>query len=387
MADEVKKSSDVEKPSESSEKRSKKKTLAKVTKLFWIALGILIFLLILSIVVLSARMYKYAKLAEDGRIINISADSVEHFDIFSAEYRNNTGDIIVKSNNGDPVIAPGTGTEYTIRIRNEDDVAVDYTFKPKVEYIGDAKLPIEIRLISPEEYYLIGSAKEWGTFDDFNKLELTSTLPKGEVDEYEFQWRWVFERGEDAADTALGNAPSGSVGISVGMELHSEANLSAEANGGLFRVGVEEMLWIFIFFILLLIAIVLLILSLIRRKEEEPEPVVVYVPTPTPAPAPAPEPVVVPAPIVNKKKDKGFVGKMEYVNIDTLVDTFNSGDTISLKILKEKGLVNAKATQVKILARNDMTLNKAFHIETQGISAQARQKVIAAGGTVKIIDG
>jgi ribosomal protein L15 len=34
-----------------------------------------------------------------------------------------------------------------------------------------------------------------------------------------------------------------------------------------------------------------------------------------------------------------------------------------------------------------MVLNKAFHIETQGISSQARQKVIAAGGTIKIIDG
>ena len=58
-----------------------------------------------------------------------------------------------------------------------------------------------------------------------------------------------------------------------------------------------------------------------------------------------------------------------------------------MKILKEKGLVDPKATQVKILARQDMVLNKVFHIETQGISAQAKQKVIAAGGTVKIVEG
>jgi large subunit ribosomal protein L15 len=78
---------------------------------------------------------------------------------------------------------------------------------------------------------------------------------------------------------------------------------------------------------------------------------------------------------------------MAYVNIDTLVDIFNNGDTISLKVLKERGLVDEKATQVKILARNDMELSKAFHIETQGISGQARQKVIAAGGSIKIIEG
>ena len=77
----------------------------------------------------------------------------------------------------------------------------------------------------------------------------------------------------------------------------------------------------------------------------------------------------------------------ETVNIDTLVSNFNSGDRVTLKILKEKGLVSAKANQVKILARTDMTLNKALHIETQGISAQARQKIIAAGGTVTITEG
>ena len=140
----------------------------------------------------------------------------------------------------------------------------------------------------------------------------------------------------------------------------------------------------------MLIAIILFIISLIHKKSKEPEPVVVYAPAPTPAPTPAPEPVPVPvvAPTAApKKKQKGFVGKMAYVNIDTLVDIFNNGDRITLKILKEKGLVDEKATQVKILARNDMVLNKAFHIETQGISAQARQKVIAAGGSIKIIDG
>lgn len=383
MADEVK-SNDTKKPSESSEKRTSKHTLAKVRKLFWIALGILIFLLLISIVALSTRMYQYAKLADDARVIAITADSVEHFDIFSAEYKNDSGEVIVKSHNGDPVIAPGTDTEYTIRIKNDDNVAVDYTFNPKVEYTGTLELPIEVRLISPNQEYLIGSAKSWGTFEDFNEIELSSTIPKGEVEEYELQWRWLFERGDDEGDTALGNAPEGSVGISVGMELHAEANLSAEANGGFFRVGVEEMLWLFIFFILLLIAIILLILSIIRRKTAEPEPIVVVA---APAPAPAPVPVPVPTPIASKKKNKGFVGKMEYVNIDTLVEVFNTGDTISLKILKEKGLVNPKATQVKILARNDMPLHKAFHIETQGISSQARQKVIAAGGTIKIIDG
>lgn len=364
------------------DKPKKKWTIAKVTKLFWIALAILIFLLIFSIVVLCARLYSYAQIADDGDVIKIKADSIDNFDLFSAEYKDGDGKVVVKSNNGDPVVAPGTSDEYTIRIKNEDKVAVKYSFKPQIKYEGTDTLPMEIRLISPDEKYLIGGPKEWQPFDSLAELEeLTVTLPKGEIDSYELQWRWLFESGDDERDTALA---TGDVSISVGMQLHTEADTSSGANGGIFGLGINDMLWWLIFFILLLIAIILLILSLITRKKET-EPVVVYVPTPEPAPAPAPAPA--PIVIAPYKKNKGFVGKMEYVNIDTLVENFNNGDTVSLKILKEKGLVGAKATQVKILARADMVINKALHIETQGISAQARQKIIAAGGTVKITEG
>lgn len=380
MADEVKKKKNGDKPSE---KPDKEKTLAKVTKLFWVALSILIFLLILSVAILSARMYSYAKLKDEGRTIAIKKDQAEDFDIFSAEYKNDTGETIIKSSNGDPVVAPGARHNYTFRIRNDDNVALNYTLAPEYKPPeGVDPLPIEVRLISPDEEYLIGGPKEWGTFEDFDKLEYTSTLLKGEIDSYEFQWRWPFERGDDEGDTAFGNAPEGAASISVGMGITSEINTDKSANGGLFGLGLDDILWWLIFFILLLIAIILLILSLIHRKgdEEEPAPARVAVASP------APEPVIVPV-STPKKKNKGFVGKMAYVNIDTLVDVFNNGDTISLKILKEKGLVDESATQVKILARNDMELNKAFHIETQGISGQARQKVLAAGGSIKIIDG
>ena len=384
MAD-VKKTDAEKKPKESSKdksNKSKKTTLAKVQKIFWIAICILIFLLLISLVILSSRMYEYIKIADDDRTIKITADEVEKFDIFSAEYSSSSGTIFIQSNNGDKVVAPGAATEYTIRIKNEDKVALDYNFNPIVKEVGP-RIPIQVRLVTPDQEYLVGGPKSWGTFEDLLGIDYTATIAKNEVHEYELEWKWPFE-GDDAYDTQLGNAATGSVSIEVGMELHAESNLSGEANGTWLDYGIEGILIAIIFFILLLIAIILLILSLMRRKVAEPEPQVVFVPAPEP---PAPEPVVAPAPITNKKKDKGFVGKMEFVNIDTLVDSFNNGDTISLKILKEKGLVDPKANQVKILARGDGKLEKVFHIETQGISAQARKKVIEAGGTVKIIDG
>ena len=383
MADEIKKVESNE-SDDVAENNSKKIVLANIRKIFWVALAILILLLIFSVVVLTARMFQYSNLVDDGRLLNISADSIENFDIFSAEYKNDKDEITVASLSGDAVIAPGTDTDYTIRIRNRDDIAVDYEFRPTVEYIGELTLPLEVRLLAPDDTYILGSPKEWKTFDDFANISLTATLPKGEVHEYVLQWRWVFENDSDDHDTALGNAGEGNAGIKVGLGLHSEANLSKEANGTFFAPGVEDVLRIWIFFILLLIVIILLIISIIRRGTNGPEKVVVYVPTAVPTPVA--EPVAAPQP-KRRSKDKGFVGKMEYINIDTLVDNFKSGDKISLKILQAKGLIDPETTQMKILARSDMVLEKKFHIETQGISAQARQKVVAAGGTVKIIDG
>ena len=93
MAEENKKDNELKQPSESAENPEKEKALAKVTKLFWVALGILIFLLVLSIVILSTRMYKYAKLEEEGRVIKIESNSVENFELFSAEYKDDSGQI------------------------------------------------------------------------------------------------------------------------------------------------------------------------------------------------------------------------------------------------------------------------------------------------------
>ena len=402
MADEIKNIGDVEKPAESSDKKRKNNT-RRVNRLFWVALAILIILLILSIVLLSMRIHNFSSTDADGDEINvnISADKNQEFEIFSAEYRNGKGQVTIQSSDGQPVIAPSAYKAYTLRIKNDDDVAIDYTFKPEVEYTGGERLPLDVKFIAPDGEYLVGGDDEWGTFDDFADLaeqNYTQTLPKDEAHFYTFIWYWNGDV-DDARDTALAMSPE-ELGISVKMALHNEMNTAQDANGAVLGFGVNDMLWFLIFFILLLIAILLFVLSLITRRVE-PEPAVVYVPTPVPVPtpepipvaaAPAPEPEPEPEPIVIPKpapykKGKGFVGKMAYVNIDTLAANFGSDDVINLKLLKEKKLVDAKATQVKILARTGGSFDKALHVQTQGISAQAKQIILAAGGTVEITEG
>jgi ribosomal protein L15 len=56
-------------------------------------------------------------------------------------------------------------------------------------------------------------------------------------------------------------------------------------------------------------------------------------------------------------------------------------------VLKEKGLINPKTKQMKILARNAAMLEKSFIVETQGISAEARKYIVSAGGIVIITKG
>jgi ribosomal protein L15 len=79
-----------------------------------------------------------------------------------------------------------------------------------------------------------------------------------------------------------------------------------------------------------------------------------------------------------------FSGKMAYINIDTLDENFESGDTINIKILKEKNLIPLAAKQIKVLARSDKPLEKAFIVETQGISQKAEIAIRCAGGKVII---
>ena len=78
---------------------------------------------------------------------------------------------------------------------------------------------------------------------------------------------------------------------------------------------------------------------------------------------------------------------MAYINIDTLVEHFEDGDTVSLAILKRKGLLPVNTKQMKVLARNGALLDKALIVETQGISAEARRMIVSAGGRVVITKG
>lgn len=355
----------------------------KVRKCFWVAIALIAILLMASIVVLSIQIVEYAQ--ADNRAVALKTNMSDAIDVFSIHYENEQGDITVKGNNGERVIAPGTDVSYTIRVRNADRFAIDYFLEPRLEFSSEYQLPLLVRIIDPEDNYILGSATEWATLDELNRVSHKGTLEKSESAEYVFQWMWPYEGEDDLFDTALGGSDV-DIGLSVSFELGAVANTEINANGGLVPSGMAKNIGLLMAAIILAVVCVLLILSVIKR--DKPVPVPVPEPVVIPEPEPEPEPIVHTPPVILPIPAKeAFTGKVAHINIDTLIEHFASGSTITLAILKQKGLIPKDAKRMKVLARNGCDLRKAYTVETQGISAKAEQIIIRAGGSVIITEG
>ena len=233
-----------------------------------------------------------------------------------------------------------------------------------------------------DDNYILGDAKTWASIEQLGSVVHRDTLKRGEAVEYTFQWKWPYESGNDEYDTFLGGA-NVNAGLSISFSVHAAANTDINANGGFIESGMAKTVALLIVAIMLLVALILFVVAIIKRKKNEPTPPP-PAPEPIPEPEPESEPVAAPEP---QPKKQGFYGKMAYINIDVLNDNFESGDVISLSTLKEKGLLSENTKQMKILARNGYMLEKAFVVETQGISSEARKIIVKAGGVVVITKG
>ena len=352
---------------------------------FWPGIFILVILLIMSFIVLGFRMAEYAN--RDNREVMLKSNMDMELDIFSATYKNEDGKVVIQGTEGKKVIAPGADVDYTVRLRNKDNVAIDYTLIAQVKTVNEhvlpgVEIPLEFRILDPEDNYIAGDAKTWVTMAEIDGLSHNGTIKREESAEYIFQWRWPFEGSSDELDTLLGSLSDLDMGVQISFTLRSEANTSLEANGGFWGSGLGRGVLIFIFALLLLIAIILLIIAYFKRKQIITVPEPVAVPEPVVEPEPIPEPMPEPEPIIIRYS---IAGRKQEINVDTLSAHFEDGDTINLAVLKAKGLVPASTKQIKVLARNSAVLNKAFHIEAQAASAAAKCAVEAAGGSITIV--
>ena len=73
------------------------------------------------------------------------------------------------------------------------------------------------------------------------------------------------------------------------------------------------------------------------------------------------------------------------VNIAELESRFDAGAEVTLELMKANGLGTRKDVPVKVLAKGE--LSKALTVHAHAFSATARERIEAAGGTCKIVDG
>ncbi|MFO0605169.1 MAG: 50S ribosomal protein L15 [Polyangiales bacterium] len=73
------------------------------------------------------------------------------------------------------------------------------------------------------------------------------------------------------------------------------------------------------------------------------------------------------------------------VNVSSLEKKFEAGATVDFEALVKSGLVDKGATRVKVLGDGDLT--RKLTLKVHAISAGAKAKVEAAGGSVELVGG
>ena len=92
-------------------------------------------------------------------------------------------------------------------------------------------------------------------------------------------------------------------------------------------------------------------------------------------------------PLQRRMPKRGFTNifKKEYVvlNVEALDAKFDAGATIDTQALVLSGLVGNPRDGIRVLGRGEIT--KAFHVKAKGFSETAKEKIVAAGGSVEVI--
>jgi len=77
-----------------------------------------------------------------------------------------------------------------------------------------------------------------------------------------------------------------------------------------------------------------------------------------------------------------FATRYEIVNVSQL-ERFEDGQDVSLEQLSDAGLIPDVKSKVKILGDGDLTRN--LQVKAHKFSKTAEQKIVASGGTVKVL--
>ena len=91
-------------------------------------------------------------------------------------------------------------------------------------------------------------------------------------------------------------------------------------------------------------------------------------------------------PLVRRMPKRGFTNapfrkRFDVVNVKLLEKWFEAGDSVTLDVLKSRGLIKPRHGRLKILGAGE--LSKSLAVVADAISDTARRKIEEAGGSVE----
>ena len=162
-------------------------------------------------------------------------------EIFKISYENGSGQVTVLSENGDKVLAPGTGNTYRFTLENTAGVPVQYTLTMEA-WFGDSKddtdakiIPVVARVRDYQGNYLAGSASAKTDVLELNKVYQQGTLARAYVAPYTLEWEWPFEV-DDVYDTMLGNLAV-KEDIKLTIKINVVSSYTPASDGGIPKTG------------------------------------------------------------------------------------------------------------------------------------------------------
>lgn len=202
-------------------------------------------------------------------------DGVYHkeIQIFHAEY-DNDGNITVKSDFGDKVIAPGTENSYDLYVKNVGTVPISYILEAESHITVDVngkqtEIPIQASFYTPRGSYLLGGEEGLENLDKLDGVTDRGGLSSKHQAKYTLTWSWPYD-GDDEFDTLLGNLAAEGEELIIKVAFNVTASYDPSAEGGVPATGDTTSigLWIALFVIS---TFSLMILLFLRKKENDEE--------------------------------------------------------------------------------------------------------------------
>ncbi|MBQ7346367.1 MAG: hypothetical protein IJW55_00250 [Clostridia bacterium] len=227
----------------------RRKTIAVIS---WIAVGLLVPLVLLSLTVLVLRIGNFVPegidviflvpkelsyQAGDGTGVWTTDTQIE---LFAVSNQNSTGEVTARSDNGDKVIAPGTTGVYRFELKNPGNVALDCkcvldaTFASTAGNFALANFPFSVRLRDYNGNYVLGDENTWVNYSALTNTEHSLTLGKNAFATYDLEWKWDFEGDSDLLDTYFGTgAVQTDFVLTLNIATSAEVAAQAEGTGGI----------------------------------------------------------------------------------------------------------------------------------------------------------